>query len=83
MKTLMWLLSLYAVALIPLSAAAGRSFRGGDEDDGLKRHLQTNCIWPGVACTTDVVHVEFRGAILGTTIPTEIGFLTNLGEFSY
>jgi hypothetical protein len=119
MKTLVWLLPLYAVALIPLSAAGGLYFRGGDEDDGLKRKLKKSkketdwappppyyppppplyyppppspplyypppqtCIWPGVTCTTDVVQIQLNGANLGTTIPTEIGLLSYLGELSF
>jgi hypothetical protein len=44
--------------------------------------IAPTCIWPGVACTTDVVWIELSGQNLGT-IPTEIGLLTDLGEFSY
>jgi hypothetical protein len=44
--------------------------------------ITPTCIWPGVACTTDVVWIEISGQTLGT-IPTEIGLLTDLGEFSY
>jgi hypothetical protein len=44
--------------------------------------ITPTCIWPGVACTTDVGWVVLSGQDLGT-IPTEIGLLTALGELRY